>query len=114
MKLSEQFVRSTANEVLMLLGNETKDRCDTINNEILCRLEKSCEEEIPVAEKCTVKGSTHYVGKIPASCYSGVSRDEGYIIVDAALKQFQKKFEDRIPDVVIIEQESEIQRYYRF
>lgn len=112
MNITEQAIRGTAQEVLMLHNHNVKNRCDGINNEILCRIEESIDQELPSAKPCTVKGSSHYVALIPAEVYDGVERDDGNILFDATLTQFQHKFEQQIPDVVIIEDESAFTEFY--
>lgn len=116
---SEEYIRSVSHQVLNQFNYHMENRCDSINNEILCWLEEEIEYsdtnkdiEIKPAQQCFVKGSEHYVGLFPKRYCLFCEEDDGVIVIDAALQQFSEKFDEDIPEVLVLKDKDVIDEYY--
>lgn len=111
MKISKREIINIAHDVLFLNNYNTKNKCDSINNEILHRIQKRFDRNIPPAEKCTVNGHNHFVGFIPHEIYANSEKTSGNVLIDAALRQFEDEFDEQIPEIVILEEN--FSKYYQ-
>jgi hypothetical protein len=78
-----------------------KNTCDVVSNEIACQLEQEYSITAYSPMRAPIKGRNHYVCLVPSSECNFCQQD-GYIIVDATLKQFQDNISKEIEDYEII------------
>lgn len=116
MKISKKRILNIANQILLNLNHDTKNMCKIINKEILQKIKnntrKDLDEKVKL-KKCYVVDSNdekhgHFVGLISNEIYSNTNKKEGYVLVDAALKQFEDKLNEQVQEVVIVENKDKL------
>lgn len=114
MKLGKSYLNDVAYRALEMHNYVQKNNCDSINNEILYTIEnlREINREIPAVQKCSVKGKKHFIAMIPADLYANADEEEGTVIIDAALKQFENFFNEDIDEVVILPPQDERRNKY--
>lgn len=79
----------------------TKNMCDVVSNEFAYYVESRCDIDIPAAQYAPFGGSKHFVAAMPADVCR-FTEEEGYVLVDATLQQFEEKVDEELPDVAIV------------
>lgn len=102
MKISRNILRELAESCLKTSSSgKRKNTCDVVSNEIACRLEEEYDITAYAPVLAPVEGSGHYVCLVPSEecCFSD---KEGFVIVDATVRQFQDIVERELKDFEII------------
>lgn len=102
MKISKELLKELAESCLKTSTNGVrKNTCDAVSNEIACRLEDEYQVTAYSPVLAPVDGKGHYVCLIPSEeCY--FSDEDGFVVVDATVKQFQDTVERDLKDFEII------------
>lgn len=103
MKVSREMIEKITHEVVEREYNGIKKRrCDLVSNSVSERLEEY-ENITPTADKYVeVCGRGHYVFFLPADQYADSDTDNGWILIDTTIEQFEDQLQYEFPEVAIL------------
>lgn len=111
MKLSERYLNDLAIQSLNLAADGVRENtCDVVSNEFGYTLEERHGTSVETV-KAPVQGAKHFVAAIDSSEVSGFP-EGGFVLVDATIRQFNDRFDQDLPDVVILGPEDDWNQYY--
>lgn len=111
MDLSERYLRDLVVQSLNMAADGVReDMCDVVSDEFGYTLEERHNISVETV-KAPVDGSKHFVAVIESKNVTGFS-DEGFVIVDATIRQFNDRFDEDLPDVVVLGPNDNWSKYY--
>lgn len=111
MKLSEGCLQEIANQSLEIAADGIrKDTCDVVSNEFGYTLENRHDISVKTV-KAPVNGAKHFVSVIESNEVNNYE-NQGYIIVDITIRQFSDKFDEELPEVLILGPNDDWDFYY--
>lgn len=111
MDLAVNYLKNQAIEALNLgASGVRKNMCDTVANEFGYTLENRHDVTVETV-KAPVQGAKHFVSILESTDVIGYP-DEGYVIVDATIRQFNDRFDEELPDVLVLGPNDEWSQYY--
>lgn len=110
MLATKSFLKKQSLDALRICGGKRKNMCDVVVNELSYTLNDDFNYNSYSPMYAPVNGRKHFVCLLPAH-EAKFTSDDGYIIIDPTIKQFENKNQS-FPDVAIINPHSTKYNWY--
>lgn len=108
MRATRKFLKEQALFAIKMNGGKRKNMCDVVSNELSVNLDYEFDYNTYSPIHAPINGSKHFVCLIPSE-ETTFTNEEGYVIIDATIKQFDAQ---KYPDVAIIPPEDNRSKWY--